>query len=78
MPRIKKEGMEVKVKRLGGLVFTVALNGEHSVADALKACEMNCKETESIRVNGKEASKTTELKDGDTVSLVKKVAGGQY
>lgn len=64
----------VRVGRLPGRIAEIALNGGRSVADALGAAELDPNGYET-RVNGSPADATTELEDGDTVLLVKKIKG---
>ena len=66
----------VKVGRLPGKIEEIALNGGRSVADALEAFELDAEGYE-IRVNGSPSDFDTELSDGDTVLLVKKIKGNQ-
>lgn len=70
--------MLVKVGRTGGNVQEVALNGEHTVFDALKAAKLNKKDSEIVKVNGEDIDDDTdyELDDGDVVLLVKNIEGG--
>jgi sulfur carrier protein ThiS len=68
--------MLVKVARLGTAVQELALEANQTVADALTAADLTV-ENEDIRVNNTTASMTTVLRDGDIVTLVPKVKGGQ-
>lgn len=68
--------IEVKVGRIGGVVQIVTLNSERTVADALKASGLNPKDTETVRINGRDADMDDELSNNDKVTLVKHVAGG--
>ena len=77
MRRTQVDEIEVKVGRIGGVVQTVTLNGDRTVSDALEAAGLNPKDTETVRVNGSEEEVDCELEDGDKVTLVKDVSGGQ-
>ena len=66
--------IEVKVGKLPGRVETIALNGERTVEAALEGAELDSEGYE-LRANGEEADFDTELKDGDTVLLVRKIKG---
>jgi putative ubiquitin-RnfH superfamily antitoxin RatB of RatAB toxin-antitoxin module len=68
--------MLVKVARLGTAVNELALNEGARVSDALLAADLTA-ENEDIRVNNASASNTQVLRDGDIVTLVPKVKGGQ-
>lgn len=68
--------IEVKVGRIGAPVTLVTLNGNRTVADALKAASITPKDTETVRINGENASMDDELENNDKVTLVKGVAGG--
>ena len=70
----KIEHITVRVGRLPGRIAEIALNGGRSVADALAAAELDPTGYE-VRVNGSPAEAGTELEDGDTVLLVKKIKG---
>lgn len=80
MARGKKvETIEVKVSRSGtSFLKTVTLNGDRSVAAALKAAGIAQKEAENVLVNNEEVDnpRKYELEDGDKVVLVKDVEGG--
>lgn len=66
----------VKVARTGSQVLEVALNGDHTVEDALEAAGINKKVTEEVRVNGETEEMDYELEDGDRIMLVKNIEGG--
>ena len=66
----------VKVARLGNTVETVALNSGASVQDALTAANLTV-DGEDVRVNSSNAGLNDEVTDGDIVTLVPKVKGGQ-
>lgn len=66
----------VKVARLGNTVQEVALNEGASVQDALTAADLAV-DGEDVRVNSSNASLSDELSNGDIVTLVPKVKGGQ-
>lgn len=68
--------IEVQIARTGQDAETVKLKDGATVADALDEAGMHKKETESIRVNQKNADTDTKLKDGDRVVLSKNIAGG--
>jgi putative ubiquitin-RnfH superfamily antitoxin RatB of RatAB toxin-antitoxin module len=68
--------MLVKVARLGTAVQELALTNGQTVSDALAAADLVV-ENEDIRINNTTASMTSVLKDGDIVTLVPKVKGGQ-
>lgn len=68
--------MLVKVARLGTAVQEIALTENQTVADALLAADLAV-ENEDIRVNNTSASDSTVLRNGDIVTLVPKVKGGQ-
>ena len=64
----------VRVGKLPGRIQEFGLNGDRSVADALKAAELDYDGFE-IRVNGDLATMETVLSDGNTVTLIKKITG---
>lgn len=66
----------VKVARLGSSVEEVALENGSTVEQALEAAGLVV-ENEEIRVNSSNASSTSTLSNGDIVTLVPKVKGGQ-
>ena len=68
--------MLVKVARLGTAVQELALTDGADVNAALEAADLAV-ENEDIRVNNSTSSVTTVLHDGDIVTLVPKVKGGQ-
>jgi molybdopterin converting factor small subunit len=68
--------MLVKVARLGTAVQEIALVDGQKVSDALVAADLAV-ENEDIRVNNSSATESNVLKDGDIVTLVPKVKGGQ-
>ena len=68
--------MLVKVARLGTAVQEIALTEGQTVGQALQAADLAV-ENEEIRVNNTDASETTVLRNGDIVTLVPKVKGGQ-
>lgn len=67
----------VKVARLGTAVQEVALNDGASVQAALDAASLELGGSEEIRINESGANIGDELEDGDIVTLVPKVKGGQ-
>lgn len=68
--------MLVKVARLGTAVQELALTDNSKVSDALEAADLSV-ENEDVRVNNSTSALTTVLHDGDIVTLVPKVKGGQ-
>lgn len=68
--------MIIKVARLGTPVVEIALDDGASVATALDAAGLVV-ENEEIRVNQTTAALTTVLYNGNIVTLVPKVKGGQ-
>ena len=66
----------IKVARLGTTVQEVALNDGASVQDALTAAGLTV-DGEDVRVNSSNAGLNDEVEDGDIVTLVPKVKGGQ-
>jgi len=68
--------MLVKVARLGTAVQELALTDGASVQMALEAADLEV-DNEDIRVNNSTVSTSTILKEGDIVTLVPKVKGGQ-
>jgi putative ubiquitin-RnfH superfamily antitoxin RatB of RatAB toxin-antitoxin module len=68
--------MLIKVARLGTAVQELALTDGAKVSDALLAADLAV-ENEDIRVNNSTSSETTVLREGDIVTLVPKVKGGQ-
>lgn len=68
--------MLIKVARLGTAVQELALVDGSKVSDALAAADLDV-ENEDIRINNTTASQDSVLRDGDIVTLVPKVKGGQ-
>jgi molybdopterin converting factor small subunit len=68
--------MLIKVARLGNAVTEVALTSGSTVESALTAADLAV-DNEEIRVNNSSASLSQTLRDGDIVTLVPKVKGGQ-
>ncbi len=66
----------VKVARLGNTVEEVALNEGASVQDALTAADLAV-DGEDVRINSSNAGLTDEVRNGDIITLVPKVKGGQ-
>jgi putative ubiquitin-RnfH superfamily antitoxin RatB of RatAB toxin-antitoxin module len=66
----------VKVARLGNAVQEVALSSGATVQNALDAADLMV-ENEEIRVNSSTAGVNDEVRNGDIVTLVPKVKGGQ-
>ena len=64
----------VKVGKLPGAVTEIALNGSRTVADALTAAALDPKGFQ-VKVDGSDAEMDTELSQGSTVFLVKKIKG---
>jgi len=69
--------MIVKVARLGTAVQEVALSDGTRVSDALVAAGLDQDTNEDIRVNSSSASLDSSVSDGDIVTLIPKVKGGQ-
>lgn len=68
--------MIVKVARLGTAVQEIALEADKNVGDALAAAGLEV-DNEELRINSRAASESDSLSDGDIVTLVPKVKGGQ-
>ena len=68
--------MIIKVARLGTAVQDIFLNTGQNVSDALAAAGLE-KDNEEIRINSTSADLESTLEDGDIVTLVPKVKGGQ-
>ena len=68
--------MLVKVARLGNTVSELALTDNSTVQDALDAADLAV-ENEDVRVNSSTSNTSATLHDGDVVTLVPKVKGGQ-
>ena len=66
----------VKVARLGNTVQEVALNEGSSVQDALTAADLAV-DGEDIRINSSNSNLTDVVRNGDIITLVPKVKGGQ-
>jgi len=66
----------VKVARLGNTVQEVALNDGASVQDAITAADLAV-DGEDVRVNSSNAGLSDEVRNGDIITLVPKVKGGQ-
>ena len=66
----------VKVARLGNTVQEVALNDGASVQDAITAADLAV-DGEDVRVNSSNAGLSDEVENGDIITLVPKVKGGQ-
>ena len=69
-----EEMFEVRVGKMPGTIVNVALNGNHTVADALRAAGLDPAGFQ-IHVNGDSSNLTDELGEGDTVLLLKKIKG---
>lgn len=67
----------VKVARLGTAVQEVALGEGATVQQALTAAGLELSGTEEMRINESGAAMNDEVEDGDIVTLVPKVKGGQ-
>jgi molybdopterin converting factor small subunit len=67
----------VKVARLGTAVQEVALAEGATVQQALDAAGLEVDGNEELRINEDTVSASDELSDGDIVTLVPKVKGGQ-
>ena len=68
--------MLIKIARLGTAVSELAAVEGWTVSSALEASDLEV-ENEDIRVNNNAANEATVLHDGDIVTLVPKVKGGQ-
>lgn len=66
----------VKVAVVGTRTEEVSLEDNATVADALRAASKSA-ENLDIRIDGKAASLTTRLSDGDVIHLVAKTKGGR-
>lgn len=66
----------VKIAKLGSKVVEVALADNATLAQALGLAEMDAEGFEP-RVNGRPATDATVLANGDIVTLVPKIKGGQ-
>lgn len=82
-PKKKKQELldiEVRVGRAHSSPKPVTLNGARTVMDALNAAGLVKKDSEIVSVNGKEVDEdelnTMDLEDGDRVTLVRNVEGG--
>ena len=64
----------VKVAKLPGPVQEIMLNGGRKVSDALAAANMEV-DGHSVKVNGGEVDLTADLRNGDTVLLLKRIKG---
>lgn len=71
-----KKEITVKVARVPGKMVEVVLNGHRTVKDAVEGAGFAIKNTETIRVNGNDATEEKELKDGDRVTLIRQIEGG--
>jgi len=71
------EMITVKVARLGTAVVEVALDSGASVEDALAAASLELDGNEDMRINENTVSSDDRVSDGDIVTLVPKVKGGQ-
>ena len=67
----------VKVARLGTAVLEVALEDGSTVQNALDAASLVIGGSEEIRINESGSNLSDELDNGDIVTLVPKVKGGQ-
>lgn len=68
----------VQISRAGQDAESIDLKVGSTVSAALEEAGMNKKDTETIRVNKKNADMDTKLKEGDTVVLSKNIAGGAF
>lgn len=64
----------VRVGKVPGEIKDIALDGGRTVSDALSGAGLNSAGFE-IRINGVIGNTSTELHNGDSVVLVKKIAG---
>ena len=69
--------MLVKIAKIGSRVNEVALGDEATVQDALTAGGQPIPSGHELRVNGERATtSSTELEDGDVITLVPSIKGG--
>ncbi len=66
----------VKVGQTGSAVVEIILNGERTVADALRAANLEVSSSSRLRVGGVEAQLTDELEDGDILVVAGSIKGG--
>ena len=66
----------VKVARTGGQVTEYALNGEHTVREAMELAGMTTNKGDRVRVNGRVAEHDTVLHNNDIVIVAGRVEGG--
>lgn len=68
--------MIVKIVRVPGILKEVAIEGDSAtVADIVSAADMKIEATDEIRVNSQQASASTQVEDGDNISLSLRVKG---
>lgn len=68
--------MIVKIVRVPGILKEVAVEGDSAtVADIVSAADMKIEATDEIRVNSQQASASTQVEDGDNISLSLRVKG---
>ena len=65
----------VRIGKLPGQIIDVALNGGRTVADAVSGANYGSVSDYEIRVNSVVGNLRTELKESDTVLLIRKIAG---
>jgi sulfur carrier protein ThiS len=66
--------ISVRVGQLPGRIEEIALNGDRNVAAALEAAGLS-KDGYQVKVNGEDATVDQGVEQGDTILLVRKVAG---
>lgn len=66
--------IEVRVGRLPGRIDNIVLNGARKVKDAIDGANLRI-DGHEIRVNGVEAAVDTDLNQGDTVLLIRRIRG---
>lgn len=67
----------VTVARTGAPALQVALNGDHSVAAALRAANVTPKSSEAFKVAGVIVDEDYELDDEDRLFVVQNIEGGR-
>lgn len=70
----------VKVVKTGSEVKEFALNGDRTVSAAIelyKSAGIDLGENPRVKVNGKEASETSTVKNGDVITITNNIKGGQ-
>lgn len=74
----EERGVFVKVARLGSVVKEVFLETDHpTVGDAMEIAEVEMEEGWDLRVGGESASEEDSVSDGDIITLIPRIKGGQ-